>query len=117
MLLYLGISYFEINVGNEYFYEIVIGVLGYFALYKVVFFSWIYLILFIGISKFKKIETKIDFSILNFALSVIYMLIFLINGKDIKPILNPFIATILTSFIILIYSLYKNKFLPSSSSV
>jgi hypothetical protein len=109
LLLYLGIPFFEMNVGNEHFYEIVIGVLGFYALLKCIYYSWIYLSCFIGISIYRNYETPFAFSIVNAVLSIIYILIFLINGRPFSWVLNQLIATVVSSIlIVVIVKLFKN---------
>lgn len=102
MLLYLGLPYFEMNVGNEGFYQIVIGVLGYYALIKCIYYSWIYLIAFTGISFIGKLKTRFAYSLLNAILSITYIMLFLINGRLFSWVLNSLLACIAASLIIII---------------
>ena len=101
-LLYLGIPYYGNQVGHEKFLEVLIGVLGYYALIKLIYFGIIYFLLFIILSFLIKKEKAFSFSILNFSLSAIYPLIFILNGRPIKIILNQGISAIISAIIILL---------------
>ncbi len=102
VLLYLGIPYFEMKVGNESFYKMVIGVLGYYALIKCIYYGWIYLIAFTGIGFIWRLKTRFAYSLLNAILSITYIMLFLINGKQFSWVLNPLLACIAASSIIII---------------
>src|ERR1700682_6772029 len=78
-LLYLGIPYFDMNVGNEHFYQIVIGVFGYYAIIKCIYYSWFYFIAFTAVGCIGKLKTQLGYSLLNAILSIAYIMLFLIN--------------------------------------
>lgn len=107
ILLYFGIPFFEMNVGNEHFYEIIIGVLGFYALTKCIYYGLIYLIAFIFFSYVFKIENKFRYSILNGILSVFYIVLFIINGRNFGWVLNPVISSIIVLLSIIFYSKKK----------
>jgi hypothetical protein len=50
VLMYMGISYSEIIVGGEPLCEIIIGILGYHAMFKSIMYSWIYLLIFVTVA-------------------------------------------------------------------
>ncbi len=107
ILLHLGVSYFDMNVGNEHFYEIIVGVLGYYALTKCIYYSWIYLIAFTGVGVIGKLKSLLSFSIVNAFLSIGYIILFLINGRLFSWVVNPLIASLIASFIIILLARHK----------
>lgn len=107
LLLYLGMSYFDMKIGSEHFFEIVEGVLGYYAFTKCIYYIWIYIIAFSSIVFIGKLKTNFSYSIVNAILSLFYIMLFLINGRLFKWILNPLMASLISSlFIILVF---RNK--------
>lgn len=112
ILIYLGLPYSGIILGNEHLYEIIIGVLGYHALFKSLIYSWFYFILFVLISFLIKCKKEMEFGIINAFLSLLLpFVILLIRHLLFSEMANAFISTIAASvLIILIISLtYRQR--------
>lgn len=102
VLMYLGLPYSEMLVGGEPLWEIIIGILGYNAFFKLLIFGWIYLLLFVGISAYKKDKSQFFFSLVNGLLSLLLPLaILFLRHLDLKEMANILIATVLTSALII----------------
>ena len=108
-LLYLGIPYFDMNVGNEHFYQIVIGVFGYYAIIKCIYYSWFYFMAFTAVGFIGKLKTQLGYSLLNAILSIAYIMLFLINGRLFSWVLNPLLASIITSASLIVIILVRTK--------
>jgi hypothetical protein len=107
ILLYLGLPFFEMNVGSEKFYEIVVGVFGFYALTKCIYYSIIYLLLFTTCSYFGKLKTNFSLSLLNALLSVCYFVPFVINGRQLNLIINPIVACVIVAITLSFYTKFK----------
>ncbi len=109
ILTYLGLPYSGMAIGSEPLWKVIIGTFGFYTFGKLVIFSWIYLPFFVGISAYKKYQSQLAFSVLNGLLYILLPLFFLcfllvVYNRDLNFIdmLNPIIATILTSALIII---------------
>jgi len=102
VLMYMGLSYSEMIVGGEPLWEIIIGILGYHAMFKSMIYSWIYLLLFITVGFIVKPKNQVTFSFINGVLSLLLPLVILfLRGLTVLEMANVFIATLLASAIII----------------
>lgn len=109
ILMYFGLPYSEMLVGEESLWEVVIAVLGFYVFSKCLYYGWLYLLVFVVVSIYRKYESKISLSILNGVLSIslfIILMAYFYEGslEAASNILNPLIATVLSSMLILIIS-------------
>lgn len=105
----LGIAYSGLeNSGGEPLWEIYIGNAGFYTFNKVLFYSLIYVVLFTVIAYYRKLTSSVAFAILNAFLSLIWIAIILSN-RSFSWLLNPLIATVLASAIILIFVLIRRS--------
>lgn len=109
IITYLGLPYSGLIVGGSSLWSVIIGTFGFYTFYKAIFFSWLYLPLFAGISAYKKYQSHFGFSILNGALCMLFPFLVLcfrwmVYDHDLYLIdeLNPLIAPILTSALIIV---------------
>lgn len=102
VLMHMGISYSEIIVGGEPLWEIIIGILGYHAMYKSIIYSWIYLLIFVTVGFIVKPNKQVIFCFVNGVLSLLLPLVILfLRGLTVLEMANVFIATLLASAIII----------------
>jgi hypothetical protein len=102
VLMYMGISYSEIIVGGEPLCEIIIGILGYHAMFKSIMYSWIYLLIFVTVAFIVKPNKQVIFCYMNGVLSLLLpIVILLLRGLTVLEMANVFIATLLASAIII----------------
>jgi len=102
VLMYMGFSYSEMIVGGEPLWEIIIGILGYHAMFKSMIYSWIYLLLFITVGFIVKPKNQVTFSFINGVLSLLLpLMILFLRGLTVLEMANVFIATLLASAIII----------------
>jgi hypothetical protein len=107
-LMYLGFSYSGLEVGNEYFYEVIIGVLGYHGFFKLLIYLVPFLLLFVVTCYLGKFKSPRHFSRVNAVLSLaIPFVVTFLKQLSFKEMSTVLIATAISALIILLYSQYK----------
>ena len=111
ILMYFGLPYSGMLVGGEPLWEVIIGILGYHAFFKLLIYGWVYLPLFVGINFYKGFHSELQFSIVNAVLSLLLpVLILFLRHLSIHEMENIFIATFITSGLIILFARnYDNK--------
>jgi hypothetical protein len=113
ILLYMGLQYSDMFVGNEPLWEVAIGILGYHAFFKALLYGWIYIPVFVAIVAFKNYTREFYYSVINYTLSLLLPLaILFLRDLTVKEMSSVFIATLLTSIIIMMLARLLEK--PSS---
>lgn len=108
-LMYLGLKYSFLEVGGEEWWEVIIGVLGYHALFKSIIYILPYLVLFILAGYILRPKKRIIYGIINFVLSIALPIIILILRElTIEEMLSVFIGTLLSSILIILFD-WKSK--------
>ena len=100
LLIYTGLPYF--NMGPDDIFQVLGGLIVYYAISKILYLGFIYLILFTLFSSF----FQINYRILNGLLSIgLYVLIMLYYNRNIYKMANPILAICISS--IIIYFVFK----------
>lgn len=102
-LMYLGFSYSNMQVGNEQFYENVLGILWFHGFFKAIIFGIPFLVLFTSICLIGNFKSKIRYSLVNLILSLsLPITIKFLRDLTFVEMGSVFIATILASLVIIL---------------
>jgi hypothetical protein len=105
----MGFSYSGMVVGGEYFYEVLISVLGYHGLFKLMIYGIPYLFLFVIINFILKNDSQKIFVLINTILSFLLPTIILfIRNLTLSEMKSVFISTIFSSLLIIIFIKFKS---------